>query len=52
MVIVPSQELKGGLIRGGITKIKIRKDICFFIYPQIKSAHLGYRNQGIGIMSI
>ena len=47
MVIVPGHGLKGAFIRGEITEMK-----RLSIYPQIKSAHSGYRDKAIGFMSI
>ena len=43
MKIVPSEELKGALIKGEIT---------FFVDPQTASAQSEIRDQGIGINSI
>ena len=52
MVILPSQGVKGAVIKGGgITKMKIWKGtVC--IGSQIKSARSIYRGQAIMIMSI
>ncbi len=46
-----SQGLNGALIRGGITEMKTCMErYRFFIDPQIKSVHVGFRDQAIGKM--
>ena len=54
MVILPSQSLKGALVRRGLTKMKIwRKGMAFYKQSlKLKVPTVdGFRDQEIGIMS-